>query len=330
MSARQTVRSKWFCIVLLLALVGSLLAMTLATEAKGANAQSVSPDQPGPYHIGYYFASYYVSPYGWYTATIRYPALKDGWRAHPDMSGKPYAGIVVTDGYLSIGCMIDWIPEHLTSCGYVTLCFTTPNPALNDDAQWAYGFNGGISKLESENSSAGSPIRGLLGVSPGKFGIIGMSSGGEGVIQAAATNTKVGAAVALAPDVDPATAANVTVPIQLQVGSHDGLVQPSSVQDEYAAIPSTTDKAFAEINGGNHVGYLDKWAAKVAQALGVDNPCTIGFAAQHRVASKYFTAWFGYYLKGQQAYETYMDRQGVTDSPPLGTVLSVWNYAHHP
>ena len=80
----RVVGRKWFLVVLLLALVGSLLVSTVTTEAQVTTTQA--PDQPRPYHVGYYSATYYVFPYGWYTATIRYPATKDGWRAPPDRS----------------------------------------------------------------------------------------------------------------------------------------------------------------------------------------------------------------------------------------------------
>ncbi len=232
------------------------------------------PEQPGAYHIGYYSTSYYVSPYGWYTATIRYPALHDGLRAPPNMSGKPYAGIVVTDGYLSIGGMIDWIPEQLTSCGYVTLCFTTPKPGLNDDAQWAAGFNGGISKLQSEaNTSPLSPIYKLLNTN--RFGVIGLSSGGAGAMIAAGNNSQIKTVVALAPDKNAQTdlaAPLITVPIQVQVGSNDLLNPPASVSALYAEITNAPYKDFEEIGGGNHVGYLNEWAAKLAQPLSGDGP----------------------------------------------------------
>jgi len=299
MSTRQMGRSKWFPIVLLLALVGSLLVTTLVAEAQGTATQAATPGQPGTYHVGYYFVSYYVSPYGWYTGTVRYPALRDGWRALPDKSGKPYAGIVVTDGYLSLGSMIDWIAEDLTSCGYVTLCFTTPNPALNDDAQWAAGFSGDISKLQSEAKTAPlSPIYRLLDTTNG-FGVIGLSSGGAGAMMAAVSNSQISAVVALAPDKNQQTdndASLIKVPIQLQVGSNDQLNPPASVSALYTEITQAPYKEFDEINGGNHVGYLDAWAAQLAQALSGDGPCTIGYAAQHQAASGYFIPFFETYL----------------------------------
>jgi dienelactone hydrolase len=295
MSARQTVRSKRFSVVSFLALVGLLLAGTVSAGAHCGTAGVPPSEQPASYHIGYYTTSYYVSPYGWYTATIRYPALQDGLRARPNSSGKPYAGIVVTDGYLSIGSMIDWIPEQLTSCGYVTLCFTTPNPSLDDDLQWAAGFNGGISKLQSEANTTSplSPIYKLLNTN--RFGVIGLSSGGAGAMIAAGNNSQIKVVVALAPDKNAQTdlaAPWIAVPIQLQVGSNDQLNPPASVSALYAEITNAPYKDFEEISGGNHVGYLNEWAAKLAQPLSGDGNCTIGFAMQRQLASGNFTSFF--------------------------------------
>ena len=176
--------------------------------------------------------------------------------------------------------MIDWIPQHLVSHGYVALCFTTPNPASLDATQWACGFNGGIDKLVKENKSILSPIRGLLKIDCG-FGIIGFSMGGGGVIEAAAHNPAVKAAVALAPAIDWATVnldtPKITVPIQFQVGLNDHIVNPANVSTYYNLVPQTTSKEYWRIDGADHVGYLDIWLAQLEYSLGIDGPCTIGF-----------------------------------------------------
>jgi len=191
----------------------------------------------------------------------------------------------------------DWTGQELAAHGYVALVFATPNPASDDEKQWAYGFNGGISTLKQENQSHSSPIYGLVS---GQFGIIGFSSGGAGVIEAAASNPDVNAAVALAPGdheepVEQA-AQQVTVPIQLQVGSEDGLVSPESVRKLYDLIPSTS-KEFLEIPGANHVGFLDEGMAKLGQM--VDKPNKIDISTQHQTSSQHFTDWFNHFLKGQ-------------------------------
>ena len=298
--------------IVLLALVASLPAACAKSEA----VIPPPPDQPGCYYVGYYDVSYSVSPYGEYTARIFYPALSNGSIVQANASAAPYPGIVITDGFFSSWQMLDWIPQYLASQGYVTLCFTTPDPSSNDSTQWAYGFEGGISELKSENSLKSSPVYHMLGNPSKKFGIIGMSTGGAAVIQAAADNPngEIGAAVALAPGADDqastdnvnASATKVRVPIQMQTGSNDGLVPPAFVSSQYNLIPNSTIKEFLEINGANHVGYLDEEVADFAQQLGEDNPGKIGVTVQHQVSGKYFTAWFGRYLKGFTAYDSYL------------------------
>jgi dienelactone hydrolase len=267
------------------------------------------PDQPGPYHIGLYKVWYIVSPYGLYRATIRYPATHEGWRAPIDISGAPYPGIVVTNGFAGSERSIKWIPKHLTSYGYVTLCFTPPHKISGDATQWAFGFRGGFETLKTQNNRRVSPISGCLDT--GTFGAIGLSMGGGGCVEATGTpGVDIDAAVALAPaDMSSVLAAarNITVPVQLQVGTNDGLVSPSSVLQMYSKyLSNSTVKEYLTITGGNHVGFIDEFYARVGQRLGIDNPPGITYEEQHNISSKYFTAWFQYHLKHLSEYYTYI------------------------
>jgi dienelactone hydrolase len=273
-----------------------------------------SPEETGPYHVGYYETTYTIEPFGTYKAVIRYPAYSDRLRAPKDSRGAPYPGIVVCNGLYGEEWQISWIPEHLTSHGYATICFSPPDAALFDITQWAEGFRGGISRLQGENSLNNSPVYGL--VDSEKIGALGFSMGGGGCIEAGGTpHSEIDVAVALAPagfsseeeTETMAAARNLTIPIQLQVGSNDGMVAPARVQPFYETlIPGDTIKEYVEINGGNHIGNLDETYAEIATWLGLDNPNTIGFEEQRRIAGKYFTAWFQYYLKGLQSYHTYI------------------------
>lgn len=267
------------------------------------------PDDPGPYHIGYYKVSYVVPPYGRYWAMIRYPATRDGWFAPKDTSETPYPGIVVTNGLAGSEWNIKWIPKHLTSYGYVTICFTPPHKLSGDTTQWAYGFKGGIEKLKSQSSMWFSPISGMVDVET--FGGIGLSMGGGGCIEATGTpNSEIDAAVPLAPagsDAAKDAARNITVPTQLQVGNNDGMVPPEHVVPFYTDfIPETSVKEYLSVTGGNHIGFIDEFVARIAEWLGLDNPRGIEFAEQRRVSRKYFTAWFQYHLKGLDEYYTYI------------------------
>ena len=212
-------------------LLSILLAAVLPGAMVAAQTGVAQPSQPGPYHIGYYTALFYVAPYGIYTATIRYPAKYDGWLAPKDTSSGAYPGIAISDGSFGSRWMIDWIPQQLTSYGYVTICFTPPNTLSMDTQQWAQGFNQAIATLKSENKGCLSPMRGLLNTN--KFGLVGYSMGGAGAIETASANPAINAVVALAPGADNGSLAQyfvrtkqdcslVSVPIQMQVGSNDG------------------------------------------------------------------------------------------------------------
>jgi len=267
------------------------------------------PDELGPYHIGIYRVSYDVSPYGRYHAAIRYPAEKDGLFAPYDSSDAPFPGIVVGNGFAGSDWNIKWICRHLTSHGYITICFTPPDNKLGDTTQWAYGFEGGIDKLKSQNDRFFSPICELL--DPTLFGAIGLSMGGAGCIEATGSeSSEFDTVVALAPARSNSTlsaAYNITVPIQFQVGANDGMVSSERVLSYYLNFTGyEMVKEYLSITGGNHIGFIDDFFARIAEWLGLDNPHAIEVEEQHRVSSKYFTSWFHYHLLDRTEYFTYI------------------------
>jgi len=306
------------CIVIILLLVFPVHAVDTPVVS--------SPDEPGPYHIGFYRVSYYVPSFGWYRAKIRYPATRDGWLAPKDTSEAPYPGVVVANGLGGSEWNIKWIPEHLTSYGYVTICFTPPKKIFFDTTQWAYGLIGGIEKLKTQNNLWFSPIKDMVDVET--FGGIGLSMGGGGCIEATGTpNSEIDAAVALAPaasDDAKNAAQNISVPTQLQVGNNDGMVPPEHVIPFYTDfIPETSVKEYLSITGGNHIGFVDELFARIAERLGLDNPKGIEFAEQRRISSKYFTAWFQYHLKGLDEYYTYIFGEEAQNDLDAGILLDL-------
>jgi len=316
----------------------ALLAILLAAVLPGAMALAedgvTPPDQPGPYHVGYYTVLFSNS-YGIYAATVRYPAEYDGWLAPKDTSGGTYPGIVISDGSMGTRWMIDWIGRHLTTYGYVTICFTPPNTLSMDTQQWAQGCNQAIATLKSENTRCLSPMLGLLNTD--KFGVMGHSMGGAGVIEAASANPEIDAVVALAPGADNGSLAQyfegtklacqlVSVPIQMQVGSNDGDVLPAWVDEYYNLIPGTTAKEQLVINGANHIGFYDEDVVCLFEwmiTFGLDHPASISIAEQHRVSQKYYTAWFQYYLKGITGYGTYILGDEAQDDLNTGVLTAL-------
>lgn len=297
-------------------------------SVSSVGAQSLSPDQPGPYHIGSYTVWYLVPPYGIYKATIRYPATHDGWRAPIDTSAAPYPGIVVGNGFAGSEWNIKWIPKHLTSYGYVTICFTPPHKISGDTTQWAFGFRGGFDTLWRQNGSRFSPIFGACDNET--RGAIGLSMGGAGCIEATGTvGSAIDAAVGLAPawSSHMADAAqNIIVPTQLQVGTLDGMVPPSAVLRTYTELLSNgTVKEYLAITGGNHIGFIDESYARFGQRFGIDNPPGITIEQQHNISRRYFTAWFQYHLRHLSEYYTYIFGADAQHNRDIG-VLSDLQY----
>jgi len=286
------------------------------------------PDELGPCHIGYYRLRYDSQPFGTYTATVRYPATRDGWYAQKDTSVHLYPGIVVGNGFAGSDWNIKWIPKHLTSHGYVTLCFTPPNNLLGNTSQWAYGFEKGIEKLKSQNNNRFSPIYGILNTEI--FGAIGLSMGGAGCIEATGyIDSVIDATVALAPASSTfaiSAAMNISVPVQVQVGNNDGIVPPFRVLPYYYDyIPDTIVREYLAIEGGNHIGFIDERFAKLAEWMRIDKTRGIEFVEQHRISSKFFTSWFKYYLNGSNEYYTYIFGEDAQNDLQTG-ILSDLKY----
>ncbi len=286
-----------------------VVLLLLFISMSSISATPEPPDRSGPFHVGWYKIWFQVSSFGIYSATIRYPATRDGWRTPLNISQAPYPGIVVANGFAGSEWNIKWIPKHLTSYGYVTLCFTPPHKISGNATQWASGFRGGFETLRRQNSSQVSPIHG--GFNNETRGAIGLSMGGGGCVEATGTpGSFIDAAVALAPAGLPSVlsaARNITVPTQLQVGTNDGWVPPASVLHMYTdALTNNTIKEYLAITGGNHIGFIDEFYAMFAARLGLDHPANITVEQQHNVSRRYFTAWFQYYLKHLVEYGTYI------------------------
>ena len=186
------------------------------------------PDQPGSYAVGFYPVNYTVDEKT-YHATIRYPAEYNGRLAPIIDTDETFPGIVVSNGKGGSKWTISWIAEHLTSHGFVTLCFTPPELLSNDINMWSKGFNAGIKTLKKEKADR-FPESNIFG---DKFGVIGFSIGGGGCIKATALDPQIGACVALAPYGGTFFARYITNPVLLLTGSKDYVISPRRVEKTY-------------------------------------------------------------------------------------------------
>jgi hypothetical protein len=95
------------------------------------------------------------------------------------------------------------------------------------------------------------------------------------------------------------------VPLQIQVGSKDGLTPKDSVREYYLNLPGLAANEYFEINGGGHVNFNTKLLSMV------DPGSTLSLDRQHEISWPFFTARFQYFLKGDMSYETDLFRAGA-------------------
>jgi hypothetical protein len=107
-------------------------------------------------------------------------------------------------------------------------------------------------------------------------------------------------------------AERIRMPTQIQVGNRDCFVNPQEgsllrftnltdqgVETYYDIIMAR--KLYVEINGANHVAYINEDIADignsiVADLIPIDCMPAISTAEQHRIAAKYATMWFDTHL----------------------------------
>ena len=226
----------------------------------------------------------------------------------------------------------------------MVLGFTPQNPLALDVTNWADGFRQGLAFLHVENARVDSSVFGLVRME--KTGFIGLSMGGAGALEAAGSGVKADAVVALAPGINDLgrfifmetikAAKRIRVPTQVQVGNLDCFTNPQEgtlfwftnltgqgVATYYNII--TARKLFVEINGANHVAYINEDIAAignviVADLIPIDCMPAISTAEQHRIAAKYATMWFDTYLYGTTFWNQALFGEGIREDLENGVL----------
>ena len=266
------------------------------------------PEEPGPFPVGKLDDAFTHAPWGNYLLTVYYPATTAGVNAAPDKASAPYPAVVFAHGYLGNKDANIWVGTHLASRGYVCLLFSVPNPGEASVSPWAEGISGAIDHLTALTQGTG-PLAGMVDLS--RIGVSGHSKGANATIVATAADTRIRAAVPLAFCASfPGEAAKITVPVQLQPASLDGICSPALSTTIYGQL--APPKMLLEIAGANHIGFLgagmayDAARLLVNQGMLPDLKATISRAEQERLSRKYMTAWFSYYLEGNSEAHTFL------------------------
>lgn len=193
----------------------------------------------GPYSVRTINVSSYVSGFG--GGTIHYPTGTSG----------TMGVIAVVPGFVSSESSIRWWGPRIASHGFVVITIDT-NSGYDQPDSRASQLRAALNYVISQSRSSSSPIYGM--VDANRRGVMGWSMGGGGALKAAADDPSIMAALPQAPWYSGSSAfRGITTPTLIIACENDSVASVSShASPFYNAIPSSTDKAYLEINNGSH------------------------------------------------------------------------------
>lgn len=243
-----------------LVMSGSILLLSLNVFATSDPDPDPEPDSPcadcsyergpdpttssleasrGPYSVRTISVSSRVSGFG--GGTIHYPTGTSG----------TMGVIAVVPGFVSSESSIRWWGPRIASHGFVVITIDTNSGFDNPDSR-ANQLNAALDYVISQSNSSSSSISGM--VDPSRRAVMGWSMGGGGALKAAADDSSIMAALPQAPYYSGSNNFNrITSPTMIIACENDSTASVSRhASPFYNTIPSSTDKAFLEINNGSH------------------------------------------------------------------------------
>ncbi len=230
-------------------------------------------DDDGPYSVRTSNVSSTVSGFG--GGTIHYPTGTTG----------QMGAIVVIPGFVSAESSIEWWGPRLASHGFVVMTIDT-NSGFDQPDSRREQIEAALDYLIEQSSSSRSDISGM--VDPARLGAVGWSMGGGGTLQLAAEG-RLSAAIPLAPwNSGRNNFGDIQTPTMIFACENDAVAAVNShASPFYNAIPSSTDKAYFEINGGSHT-------------------CANGGTSNDDLIGKYGVSWMKLHIDKDARYEQFV------------------------
>lgn len=226
------------------AVVAAMLALTI-TLRPAAAADNPYQRGPDPTRASvaanrgtFATASVSVPPgYGFNGGMIYYPT---------DTSLGTWGAVAIVPGYTARFADEEaWMGPWLASFGFVVIGVET-NSRNDFDAARGTQLLAALDYLTQQ-----SPVRDR--VDPARLSVIGHSMGGGGAINASIRRPSLKASVPLAPYSPSQNLSSVRVPTMIIAGQNDTVVTPSYLDGLYATMPATTQSAFVQLAGADHL-----------------------------------------------------------------------------
>ncbi len=156
-----------------------------------------------------------------------------------------FGAVAISPGYTASWSSLSWLGPRIASHGFVVIGIET-NSRLDQPASRGRQLLAALDYLTQRSS-----VRGRIDSS--RLAVAGHSMGGGGSLEAAAARPSLQAAVPLAPWNLDKTWSEVRVPT-LIIGGESDSVAPVSTHSIpfYNSIPSSSEKAYLELNGASH------------------------------------------------------------------------------
>jgi triacylglycerol lipase len=214
-------------------------AMALSALAPSAFSQTSPPTSAslnatsGPLSVS--TASVFL-PVGFGGGTIYYPTV----------AGK-YGVIAISPGFTATESSIAWLGRRIATHGFVVITLNT-NTTLDQPDSRATQL---MAALRYVLNSSGSAVRARIDAT--RLAVAGHSMGGGGSLIAARDNPTLKASYPMTPWNISSNFSTVRVPTMI-IGADGDTIAPvaSHARPFYASLPSSTFKAYGELNGATH------------------------------------------------------------------------------
>lgn len=227
----------------------------------------------GPYNVSTIGVSRSVSGFG--GGTVHYPQGTTG----------TMGAIAIVPGFLAGESSIAWWGPRLASHGFVVITIAT-NSTFDQPGSRSTQLGRALDYVINLSNSSSSPISGM--VDSTRVAAMGWSMGGGGTLRLA-SGGRLSAAIPLAPWNTGSNSFNqITTPTLILACENDSTA-PVSVHASpfYNRIPSSTDKAYLEINNGSH-------------------SCANGGGANGGLLGKYGVSWMKRFIDDDARYSQFL------------------------
>ena len=204
---------------------------------------------------------------------------------HPTNVTGPFAAIAISPGFTGTQSTMSWFGPRLASNGFVVITIDT-NSTSDQPPSRATQLMAALNQLKTFSNTSSHPL--YRKVDPNRLGVMGHSMGGGGTLIAAKDNPTLKAAIPLAPWNTSTNFSTVQVPTLIVACEIDDVAAVSShASPFYNSIPSTTKKAFLEMNNGDHY-------------------CVMTGNANYRYMGKYAVSWMKRFMDNDTRYSQFL------------------------